>query len=110
MRRFVPLLLLVACGEPAVEIADGGSRDSGAVQEADAAVRDGGAIVERDGGFADALDELVLDPKDREAAERFSVARQLRKTIEANLDDRVRTMQMALMLLEADLLLESVPE
>lgn len=54
MRRFVPLLLLVACGEPAVEIADGGSRDSGAVQEADAAVRDGGAIVERDGGFADA--------------------------------------------------------
>lgn len=67
-------------------------------------------VLEPSWRFADALDELVLDPKDREAAERFSVARQLRKTIEANLDDRIRTMQMALMLLEADLLLESVPE
>ncbi len=56
--------------------------------------------------FAEAVEEMQLDAADRDAAECYAVAQTLRKAIEARIHERERMMAMALLLIEADLLIE----
>ncbi len=56
--------------------------------------------------FAEAVEEMQLDAADRDAAEAFAVSQTLRQAIEARIHERERMMAMALLLIEADLLIE----
>jgi hypothetical protein len=55
--------------------------------------------------FGEAIVEMALTDEDRAAAECFERQHTIREIIEARIDDRDRMLRMALLLLEADLLL-----